>query len=62
VERNATAPFVKLRVAGQTFERVRATPVPEMTARVAGAMAEKYRSDVLVRYFDHPLTLRLAPE
>jgi len=33
-----------------------------MAAAVAAAMREKYWSDVLVRHFDHPLTMRLTPE
>jgi hypothetical protein len=29
---------------------------------VAKAMAEKYTSDIFVRYFNHPLTMRLSPD
>ena len=33
-----------------------------MAEKVAAAMGDKYWSDVFVRFFSHPLTLRLAPE
>jgi hypothetical protein len=62
VERNTTAPYVKVRIAGRQFDRVRAEPVPEMVAPVAAAMGEKYWSDLLIRFVPHPLTLRLVPE
>ena len=62
IERNTTAPYVGVRVAGQEFARVRGTPTPEKTDAVAQAMGAKYWSDVIVRHFNHPLTLRLAPE
>jgi hypothetical protein len=61
VEQSTTAPVVGVRVAGREFARVRGEPAPEMTARVAEAMAAKYTSDLLIRWFPHPLTLRLAP-
>ena len=60
--KNTTAPIVKVRIAGEQFDRVRAEPVPDMAERVAQAMAEKYTSDFLVRFFPHPLTMRLTPE
>ncbi|HZR81283.1 MAG TPA: hypothetical protein VFD92_09335 [Candidatus Binatia bacterium] len=62
VQKSRTAPEVGVRVAGQEFERVRGVPVPDMADRVAAAMADKYWSDVFVRHFSHPLTLRLEPE
>lgn len=61
MEHNATKPVVAIRIAGQTFDRVRAEPVPDMAEAVARAMGAKYWSDVLVRYFAHPLTVRLTP-
>ena len=33
-----------------------------MAERVAGAMADKYATDFLVRYMDHPLTMKLRPQ
>jgi len=62
IEQNTTKPVVQLRIAGQEFDRVKAEPAPQMAAAVAAAMREKYWSDVLVRHFDHPLTMRLTPE
>ncbi len=60
VEKNTTAPFVKVRIAGQQFDRVRVEPAPDMKEKVAAEMAEKYWTDVLVRYSDHPLTAKLV--
>lgn len=63
IERNTTAPYVDVRIAGQEFDHVRTEPAPEMAERVAAEMHEKYWSDALVHLFPHPLTLRLlAPE
>lgn len=62
VGRNTTAPYVGVKAAGQTFDRVRGVPAPESANRIAAAMAAKYTSDIFVRWFSHPLTLRLVPE
>ena len=62
MEQNTTAPYVKLRIAGQQFDRVKAEPAPDKVPQVAAAMGDKYWSDVLVRHFNHPLTMRLVPE
>jgi hypothetical protein len=61
IERNTTAPYVGVKVAGQQFDRVKGIPAPEYVDRVAQAMRAKYWSDVLVRHVSHPLTLRLVP-
>jgi hypothetical protein len=61
IEQNTTKPDVGVRIAGQQFDHVTAQPAPDMVAPVAKAMGEKYWSDVLVRHFDHPLTMRLVP-
>ena len=61
MEKNTTNPFVKLRIGGQEFDRVKAEAVPDMAAAVAKAMSEKYTSDLLVHFFNHPLTMRLTP-
>jgi hypothetical protein len=58
-EKNTRAPFLKVRIAGQEFDNVRAEPAPEMVERVAAAMAAKYWSDLLIRFASHPLTVRL---
>ncbi|HVO27715.1 MAG TPA: hypothetical protein VMW56_29250 [Candidatus Margulisiibacteriota bacterium] len=62
VQANTTAPYLGVEVAGQRFDRVRGVPVPEFAERVAQAMADKYTSDIFVRFMSHPLTLRLVPE
>jgi hypothetical protein len=62
MEANSGAPFVKVRVAGRQYDRVRAVATPEQAAIVAKAMADKYRSDLIIRFFPHPLTMRLRPE
>jgi len=61
-ERSTTKPVLGVQIAGQQFERVRGEAVPADAERVAQAMAAKYSSDVFVRWFSHPLTLRLVPE
>jgi hypothetical protein len=62
VEANTTAPYLGVEVAGQRFDRVRGVPAPDFAERVAQAMADKYSSDIFVRFMSHPLTLRLVPE
>jgi hypothetical protein len=61
MEQNTTKPFVKVRIAGQEFDQIKAEAVPDMVEPVAKAMGDKYTSDVLIKYFNHPLTMRLAP-
>lgn len=58
---NATFPDVGVRVGGKQFERVHAEPAARDAERVAAAMAEKYWTDIFVRWLSHPLTLRLVP-
>jgi len=62
VESSVTKPMLGLRVAGEEFSAVRGVPAPEATERVNAAMAGKYWSDLAVRLFSHPLTLRLVPD
>jgi hypothetical protein len=62
MRKNTTAPHIGVKIAGREFDHVRAEEAPEMTKAVANAMAEKYWSDVFIRWFPHPLTLRLVPE
>ncbi len=62
VERSTTAPDLGVRIAGREFDRVKGVAAPEMAEQVARAMADKYWSDLFVRLFPHPLTLRLEPE
>jgi len=59
---NQTAPFVDVRIAGEQFGHLRGVPAPDYAERVANGMGAKYWSDVVIRHFSHPLTLRLVPE
>jgi hypothetical protein len=61
IRRNVTAPFVGVRIAGHEFPHVRAESADDMAERVATEMAEKYWTDLVVRFFPHPMTLRLVP-
>jgi len=61
IENNASKPFVKIRIAQQEFDQVEAQSVPEMADKVAAAMADKYTTDLFVRYMSHSLTVRLVP-
>src|SRR5208337_4823467 len=58
---NVDSPYVKIRVGGNEFDRVIAQSAPEMKDKVWAAMADKYWLDIIVRYMDHPLTIRLVP-
>ena len=62
IEHNTTAPEIAVRIAGQEFDHVRVENAPQMAERVAAELAEKYWSDLLVRYVPHPLTVRLVPQ
>jgi hypothetical protein len=62
VKKNTTSPYLGVKIAGHQFDAVKAEETPEMAERVARAMAEKYWSDIFVRFMSHPLTLRLLPE
>lgn len=61
VKFNAMFPDVGVRVGDKQFNRVHAEPAPEYAAQVATAMAEKYWSDIFIRWFSHPLTAELVP-
>ena len=63
-DRNVTKPVIGLRIAGQTFERVRGVLAPDMTDAVTATMKEKYwlHGDIIVRHMSHPYTMRLEPE
>jgi hypothetical protein len=62
IEKNTTNPIVKVKIDGQQFDRVKAESAPDMVEPVNKAMADKYTTDFMVRYFNHPLTMRLTPE
>ena len=62
VQKNTASPYVKVKVGDQEFDRVRLEPAPEMTGKVAAAIADKYFLDILVRHQSHPMTARLIAE
>jgi len=62
IQKNTTSPYVKLKVADQEFDSVKLVEMPDMKQKVADAMAEKYRLDILVRYESHPMVARLVAE
>ncbi len=62
MRKNATAPFVAVEINGNRFERVRAIEAPGHVERVNAAMADKYWTDIFVRFMSHPLTMRLKPD
>ena len=62
IQKNTNSPYVKLKVADQEFDRVKLVEMPDMKQKVAAAMAEKYRLDILVRHESHPMVARLVPE
>ena len=68
IEKNSTAPRLKLRVSGKEVHQMRYEKAPEMAERIAAAMAEKYWTDFLGTPFRKlglsapPLMLRLVPE
>lgn len=62
VDCSKTKPMTSVKIAGQDFSNVEMVTVPEMTDRVAAAMADKYMSDIFVRYMSHPYTMKLVPK
>ncbi len=61
IQKNKTAPYIAVKVAGQEFDRIEIQEAPQMAEAVAKAMADKYWSDIFVHLFSHPMTLRLVP-
>jgi hypothetical protein len=68
IEKNTTAPRVKLRTSETDVHSMRYEQAPEMADRIAAAMAEKYWTDVFGEPFrklgltSPPTMLRLVPE
>lgn len=62
IHKNTTAPYLKVKVAGKEFDKVRLDATPDMKDKVAAAMADKYFMDILVRHEAHPMTARLTAE
>jgi hypothetical protein len=61
VDCHKTKPITSIRIGGQRFDGVEMVQVPEMEDRVALAMADKYATDIFVRYMSHPYTMKLVP-
>jgi len=57
---NTKAPYVNIKIAGQEFDHVMAQSAPDMRDQVMAAMRAKYWTDILVRYEEHPLIMRLV--
>jgi hypothetical protein len=62
VKKNKTGSILGVKIAGQQFDQVKAEEASDMAEAVAAAIAAKYWSDLLIRFFPHPLTLRLLPD
>ena len=62
IQKNTTAPYLKVKVAGKEFDKVRLDQVLDMKDKVAAAMADKYFLDILIRHESHPMTARLTAE
>lgn len=62
VEQNQDGHTVAVRIGGEEFPKVKLVAAPDRADAVAHAMADKYRTDIFVRWMDHPLTARLEPE
>ena len=62
IQKNTTAPYVKVKVAGKEFDKVRLDETPDMKDKIGAAMADKYFLDILIRHESHPMTARLTAE
>lgn len=62
VKENLAGQYVILKIGDRKFDRVRLEAVPDMSSKVAAAMADKYPMDVLIRHESHPMTARLIAE
>jgi hypothetical protein len=62
IKTNTTAPHIAVKIAGQQFDQVKTEEATDMAEPVAAAIADKYWSDLFVRFLPHPLTLRLILE
>ena len=62
IQKNTTAPYLRVKVAGKEFDKVRLDETLDMKDNVAAAMADKYFMDLLIRHESHPMTARLTAE
>jgi hypothetical protein len=60
IDGNVEKPYVKIRIAGEEFDKVLLEDAPDQVEPVAELMGEKYCSDVLIKYVAHPYTFRLV--
>ena len=60
-EESTTKPYMNVGIAGKTFSKVEGVPAPDKAGQVDELMADKYWSDIFIRFMPHPLTLRLEP-
>ena len=60
-EESTTKPHMTVKIAGKEFPKVEGVPAPEKVEQVDELMADKYWSDIFIRFMPHPLTLRLEP-
>lgn len=61
IKLNTMFPDVGVRIGDTQFNRVHAKPATAFAERVEQAMAEKYWTDIFVRWLAHPLTVELVP-
>jgi hypothetical protein len=62
VKENLAGQYVMLKIGDRKFDRVRLESAPDMSSKVAAAMADKYPMDLLIRHESHPMTARLIAE
>ena len=62
IQKNTTAPYLRVKIAGKEFDKVRLDETLDMKDKVAAAMADKYFMDILIRHESHPMTARLTAE
>jgi len=62
VKENLAGQYVMLKIGDRKFNRVRLEAAPDMSSKVAAAMADKYPMDALIRHEFHPMTARLIAE
>lgn len=55
-------PHVSVKIGGQQFDQVTVVETPDKVEAVAAAMADKYWSDIFIRFIPHPMTVRLEPQ
>jgi len=62
VDCTTTKPRTSIRIGDTQFDEVEMVHVPEMAERVSAAMADKYSTDIFIRWIAHPYTMKLVPK